>query len=152
MSNVWFYPITIGLNRSREQQLSDIKRLQTEYGITKIINMDDELQFWWSQTEQYLPEIQQQLNERNIKKIEKKLKSYTKLILQSNLLKPYDNILFVSINTIECMFALHIYLYLKITGISKDDRNLTLGVIEMIKLKYPFQISIENESLKTLIL
>lgn len=47
LSNIWFYPITVLFNKSREEQLGDIKKLQMDYGFTKIINLDDELQFWW---------------------------------------------------------------------------------------------------------
>lgn len=151
LSNIWFYPITVLFNKSREEQLNDIKKLQTEYGFTRIINLDDDLQFWWKVTEQYLPEVQQQIDKNNFSKIEKKFKSYLKLIKNTTTINPEQSILFVSINSIECMYTLHLYIYLKYAEIAKSDRQMALGVIEIIKNKYPFKIDLD-EKLKTLIL
>ena len=61
LSGIWFYPITILFNKSREEQLNDIKKLQIEYGFTKIINLDDELNFWWRKTEQYYQKFKNRL-------------------------------------------------------------------------------------------
>lgn len=151
LSGIWFYPITILFNKSREEQLNDIKKLQLEYGFTRIINLDDELNFWWHKTEQYLPEVQEQIDKNNLNKIEKKFKSYLKLIKNTSLTSPEQSILFVSINSIECMYALHLYIYLKYTEIAKDNRQMALGVVDIIKNKYSFQIELDNR-LKTLIL
>lgn len=151
LSGIWFYPITILFNKSREEQLNDIKKLQIEYGFTKIINLDDELNFWWRKTEQYLPEVQEQIDKNNLSKIEKKFKSYLKLIKNTSLTSPEQSILFVSINSIECMYALHLYIFLKYTEIAKDNRQLALTVINIIKNKYSFKIELD-EKLKTLIL
>lgn len=151
LSNIWFYPVTVLFNKSREEQLSDIKKLQTEYGFTKIINLDDDLQFWWKKTEQYLPEVQQQIDKNNLSRIEKKFKSYLKNIKNTATINPEQSILFVSINSIECMYALHLYIYLKYTEIAKSDRQMALGIIEIIKNKYSFKIELD-EQLKTLIL
>ena len=151
LSGIWFYPITILFNKSREEQLNDIKKLQLEYGFTRIINLDDELKFWWHKTEQYLPEVQEQIDKNNLNKIEKKFKSYLKLIKNTSLTSPEQSILFVSINSIECMYALHLYIYLKYTEIAKDNRQIALGVVDIIKNKYSFQIELDNR-LKTLIL
>jgi Flp pilus assembly CpaF family ATPase len=151
LSGIWFYPITILFNKSREEQLNDIKKLQLEYGFTRIINLDDELKFWWYKTEQYLPEIQEQIDKNNLNKIEKKFKSYLKIIKNTSLTLPEQSILFVSINSIECMYALHLYIYLKYTNIANDNRQMALGVVDIIKNKYSFQIDLDNR-LKTLIL
>lgn len=151
LSGIWFYPITILFNKSREEQLNDIKKLQLEYGFTRIINLDDELNFWWHKTEQYLPEVQEQIDKNNLNKIEKKFKSYLKLIKNTSLTSSEQSILFVSINSIECMYALHLYIYLKYTEIAKDNRQMALGVVDIIKNKYSFQIELDNR-LKTLIL
>lgn len=151
LSNIWFYPITVLFNKSREDQLIDIKKLQLEYGFTKIINLDDELKFWWMKNnEEYINEIQQQLDKKNITRLQKKFKSYINLILKNNLDTPENSILFVSINSIECMYAFHIYIYLNYCGISKDNRNLALNVINIIKNKYPFKINID-EKLKSIL-
>lgn len=151
LSGVWFYPITVLFNKSREDQLIDIKKLQMEYGFTRIINLDDELAFWWHKQEQYLPEVQQQIDKNNLNKIEKKFKSYLNIIKKTSLTNPEQSVLFVSINSIECMYALHLYAYLKYTGIASDNRQMALGVIDIIKSKYGFAIDLD-ERLKTLIL
>ena len=49
------------------------------------------------------------------------------------------------------MYALHLYVFLKYTEIAKDNRQLALTVINIIKNKYSFQIELD-EKLKTLIL
>jgi hypothetical protein len=151
LSGIWFYPITVLFNKSREEQLIDIKKLQLDYGFTKIINLDDELEFWWKQTEQYLPEVQEQINKNNLHKIEKKFKSYLNLIKSTSLTNPDQSILFIAINSIECIYALHLYIYLKYSNIASENRQLALGVIEIIKGKYGFNINLD-EKLKTLIL
>jgi hypothetical protein len=151
LSGIWFYPITVLFNKSKEEQLADIKKLQMEYGFTCIINLDDELNFWWNRQEEYLPEVQEQIDKNNLHKIEKKFKSYIKTIKNTSLSNPEQSILFVSINSISCMYALHLYIYLKYTGISSNNRQLALGVIEIIKNKYGFSIELD-EQLKTLIL
>jgi hypothetical protein len=151
LSGIWFYPITVLFNKSREEQLADIKKMQLEYGFTRIINLDDELAFWWHKKEQYLPEVQEQIDKNNLSKIEKKFKSYIKIIKNCSLTNPEQSILFVSINSISCMYALHLYIYLKYTGISSDNRQLALAVIEIIKNKYGFPIELD-EKIKTLIL
>lgn len=101
--------------------------------------------------EQYLPEVQQQIDKNNLSNIEKKFKSYIKLIKKSHTINPENSILFVSINSLECMYALHLYIYLKYTEIANTDRQLALGIIDIIKNKYLFKIELD-EKLKTLIL
>jgi hypothetical protein len=151
LSGIWFYPITVLFNKSREDQLTDIKKLQMEYGFTKIINLDDELAFWWHKQEQYLPEVQEQIDRNNLNKIEKKFKNYLNIIKKTSLTNPDQSVLFISINSIECMYALHLYTYLKYTGIASDNRQMALSIIEIIKNKYGFAIELD-ERLKTLIL
>jgi hypothetical protein len=150
LSGIWFYPITVLFNKTREEQLNDIKKLQLEYGFTKIINLDDDLAFWWKKQEQYLPEVQEQIDKNNLIKIEKKFKSYIKIIKNTSLTNPENSILFVSINSISCMYTLHLYIYLKYTGISLENRQLSLGIIEIIKNKYCFAIKID-ENLKSIL-
>jgi hypothetical protein len=150
LSGVWFYPITTLFNKSRKAQLDDIKQLQLEYGFSKIINLDDELRFWWVGNNEYNKDIQTKLDIKKLHTMEKKFKTYIKLIKNISLNTPNNSILFISINSTECMYALHLYIYLKYCGISKDNRNLALSVVEIIKNKYSFQIKLD-EKLKTLL-
>ena len=152
LSNIWFYPIITGIIKSREEQLLDIKKLQLEYNFTKIINLDDELKFWWLKEEKYLPEIQEQIDSKNYSKLEKKLKYYAKLITNTNINKPDEKLLFISINSIECMYAIHLYLFITYTEISRNNRDLTLNLINIIKEKYPFDITITDENIKKMLL
>ena len=153
LSNIWLYPIYTLNNKPVNEQLMDLKKLQESYGFTKIINLDNDFSFWWLKNEDYIPEIQQNIDQNNLSKIEKKFKYYIKLINKTinNPDNIDNNILFISINTIEILYLFHLYIYIKYTDISKTDRNLTLGIINIIKSKYPFEININDENLKSLI-
>lgn len=138
LSNVWFYPVfTINNSGVNNEKNIDLKKLQETYGINKIINLDKELEFWWKVTEQYLPEIQEQLDNRNLVKIKKKFNYYIQLISRA-ITDCEQNILFISINSLECLLALHLYIYVKYC-------DLPFTVIQLIKQKYPLNIELSNK-------
>lgn len=154
LSNVWFNFILTETqaNRNANDQLLDLKKLQEVYGFTKIINFDNDFKFWWMDNEEYIQEIQANIDNNNLEKIERKFRSYLKMIEKSlNGQTPESNLLFISINTNQLLYLFHLYIYIKHTGISKDNRDMTIAIINIIKNKYPFEINITDEKLKSLI-
>lgn len=139
LSNVWLYPMYTINNYNGETSNNELnlKKLQEQYGINKIINLDKELEFWWKVTEQYLPEIQEQMDKRNYSKLIKKFNYYIQLISRA-IIDCEQNILFVSVNSLECLLAFHLYIYVKYC-------NLPYGIIQIIKQKYPLEIELSNK-------
>lgn len=133
LSNIWFYPINN--NQYVDQSLQNIKKLQMIYGFTKIINLDKEFKFWINRSNNFIPEIQNNITKKDLFLLEKKLKYLSKIIVNSNL-EANEIILFISINSIECMLLLHLYLFIKFTNSNIESKEILIKLIDIIKVNY----------------
>ena len=128
-SNIWFYISDKTINHKEDninykKELQILKRIQTYQNIDKLINIDQETNYWNTSVD-FHPEIKANilLDKQNALH-----KTYHKLLLliKKKIQYPDENILLYSIENRECLLGFYIYLLKK-----SSDMNLQSGLIAL---------------------